>query len=137
MVCCFKFGQTNPLYISCDSSYIKYCENNINKYLRVEAGKSEDCKKICSLKSTYIAKCDCSWFSNGICYNYMYCWKNEINGLCTSIYTKDAAGDTCLFPSFLPEYKKYEFKMSIGNSEYVTGRFNALKKKGQTKTCNC
>jgi len=65
----------------------------------------------------------------------MYCWKNNINGLCTSIYTREAAGDYCLFPSFQPEYKNMKFKMSIGKSAYVSDGFNALKKKGQTKTC--
>jgi len=136
LVCCFKFGYANPLYISCDKSYINYCKSNI-KNIRIEAGKTANCGQLCALRGFYEGRCDCNWLSNGTCYNYMYCWKNGVTGLCSGIYNKDQTGDNCLYPSFLDHLKKYEFKVTIGNSKFVSNGFNALKKKGQTKTCKC
>jgi len=59
----------------------------------------------------------------------MYCWKNEIN---IGIYSKNETSDICFFPDYLPEYKKYEYKMTTGNNKYETDGF-ALKKKRTNK----
>ncbi|OUM59521.1 glycoside hydrolase family 18 protein [Piromyces sp. E2] len=64
-----------------------------------------------------LEECDCSWASNGTCYNYMYCWKQGKTDNCTFFNNRSYFGSKCFdnINLVVRKYLEKLYKVEIGD----------------------